>query len=168
MNKQRLGYLILAVVTALTTAFVSTAQSPDEGEIRNVETRQQEAWNHHDAKAYADLFTEEGDVVNVVGWWWKGRPEIEKKLADAFAFVFRESTLTITEVHVRFLTPDIAVAHVRWSMVGAKTPQGIPEPRQGIQMQVLEKRAGRWLIAAFQNTNGIPELPFPKRPPGNR
>ena len=42
-------------------------------EIRRVQTEQQEAWNRHDAKAYASLFSDDGDCVNVVGWWWKGR-----------------------------------------------------------------------------------------------
>lgn len=38
-------------------------------------------------------------------------------------------------------------------------------PRQGIQLQILEKRAGTWLIASFQNTNSVPEAPFPTGPP---
>ena len=137
----------------------------DEAEIRDVQKRQAEAWNRHDAKAYAELFTEDGDVVNVVGWWWKGRPEIEKKLTAAYAFVFSDSTLTITEVHVRFLDTKIAVAHVRWTMVGARTPKGIPEPTNGVQVQVLQQKADKWLIASFQNTNAAPEKPFPTGPP---
>ena len=168
MNKQRLRLLVLTLAALLAAATNSRAQSPDENAIRDVETRQQTAWNNHDAREYAKLFPDDGDVVNVVGWWWKGRVEIEKKLTDAFAWVFRDSTLTITEVEVRFLTPQIAVAHVRWTMAGAKTPPNIPEPRQGIQTQVLEKRAGKWLITALQNTNGIPETPFPKGPPEKR
>lgn len=168
MIKRALGFLCLALFTPFPGARVSAAQRQGEIEIRNVETRQQEAWNRHDARAYANLFTEDGDVVNVLGWWWKGRAEIEKKLAAGYAFVFRDSTLTITEVDVKFLAPQMAVAHVRWTMVGARTPPGIPEPRQGIQTQVLQKRAGQWLIAAFQNTNGIPEVAFPNRPPGHR
>ena len=168
MNKQRLRLLVLTLAALLAAATNSRAQSPDENAIRDVETRQQTTWNNHDAREYAKLFPDDGDVVNVVGWWWKGRVEIEKKLTDAFAWVFRDSTLTITEVEVRFLTPQIAVAHVRWTMAGAKTPPNIPEPRQGIQTQVLEKRAGKWLITALQNTNGIPETPFPKGPPEKR
>jgi hypothetical protein len=73
--------------------------------------------------------------------------------------------LTVTDVKVRFLTPQIAVAHVLWTMVGARTPKGIPEPQQGIQIQVLQKDAGKWLITSFQNTNSLPERPFPKGPP---
>src|SRR5258705_4139629 len=109
------------------SARVSAAQ--DEAQIR--ELQQVAAWNRHNAVAYANLFTEDGDVVNVVGWWWKGRREIESKLTAAFAFAFKQSTLTITEVQARFVKPDIAIAHVRWTMEGARTPPGIPEPRAG-------------------------------------
>jgi uncharacterized protein (TIGR02246 family) len=161
--------LVILSLLSLTAFFPQAAfcdsQEQDETAIRNVEKEQQEAWNRHDAKAYASLFTEDGDCLNVVGWWWKGRAEIEKKLTDAYAFVFKESVLTVGDVAVKFLAPDIAVAHVRWTMVGARTPKGIPEPQQGIQTQVLQRQGGKWLIAAFQNTNALPEMPFPKGPP---
>jgi len=155
----RLG--ILASLAVLIAPSVGSAQSVDEADIRNVQVRQADAWNRHDAPAYAALFTEDGDVVNIVGWWWKGRAEIERKLTAAFAFVFRESTMSITDVSTRFLSPDIAVTHVRWTMIGAKTPPGLPEPREGIQLQILKKSGGKWLIASFQNTISIPERPFP-------
>jgi uncharacterized protein (TIGR02246 family) len=145
-----------------TVNLVAADQSTDETAIRALETRQQEAFNHHDAKALASLFTEDGDLVNVVGWWWKGRVEIEKKLTDAHVYVLKESTLTITGVDIRFLTPEFAVAHVRWTMTGARTPAGVPAQQQGIQTHLLQKRGGQWLIAAFQNTNSLPEMPFPK------
>jgi hypothetical protein len=50
-------------------------------------------------------------------------------------------------------------------MTGAKSPGGAPVPQQGIQTHTLQKQSGKWLIAAFQNTNAIPEMPFPKGPP---
>ena len=164
MSRPILAFLVLVPMSFLTARTLSADQRQDEAAIRNVQTRQAEAWNRHDAKAYAALFTEDADVVNVLGWWWKGRPQIESKLTAAYTFVFRDSALTITDVSVRFLTRDIAVAHVLWSMVGAKMPQGIPEPRQGIQTQVLQRQAGKWLIAAFQNTHAVPEVPFPPGP----
>jgi uncharacterized protein (TIGR02246 family) len=143
----------------------ASGQQQEESAIRQVQVRQAAAWNRHDAEAYAKLFAEDGDVVNVAGWWWKGRPEIERKLRTGFAFVFAQSTLTVTDVDVRFLSPTVAVAHVRWTMVGAKTPPGLPEPRDGIQLQILTKQAGDWMIASFQNTNSVPEVPFPQGPP---
>ena len=164
MNKP-LVILLLSLAISFPTSALCDSRERDETEIRKVETLQQEAWNQHDAKAYASLFTENGDCVNVVGWWWKGRAEIERKLTDAYVFVFRESTLTVKDVDIKFLAPEIAVAHVRWTMVGARTPKGIPEPQQRIQVQVLQKQAGKWLIAVFQNTSALPEMPFPKGPP---
>ncbi|MEO8431505.1 MAG: SgcJ/EcaC family oxidoreductase [Acidobacteriota bacterium] len=143
----------------------ASAPAQAETEIRELQTRQSDAWNRHDAAAYARLFRDDGDVVNVVGWWWQGRPEIEKKLTAGFSVAFRESTLTITGVEVRLLTPVLAVAHVRWTMTGARTPPGVPEPKQGIQLQVLEKGEGGWRIVSFQNTSSIPEVPFPAGPP---
>ena len=144
-------------------AFASEA---DESATRALQARQAAAWNAHDAAAYANLFTPDGDVVNVLGWWWRGRAEIQSKLSDAFAWVFRDSKLTITDVHSRFLDRATAIVHVRWTMDGAKVPPGAPAPpREGIQLQVLRKANGQWLIASFQNTNSIPETPFPQGPP---
>ena len=131
-------------------------RAADEAAIRDlVGARQQQAWNKHDAHAYAELFADDGDVVNVVAWWWKGRAEIETNLTRMFASIFRESTLTFTQVDVRFLTPEIAVAHARWTMTGAHMPPGLPEPREGLQTLTVQKRHGTWLIAAFQNTNYV-------------
>jgi uncharacterized protein (TIGR02246 family) len=144
---------------------VSAAAPDDEAAIRQVQTMQADAWNRHDAAAYAALFTEDGDCVNVVGWWWKGRAQIQSKLTAAFAFVFHDSQLAITDTAVRFLSPTIAVAHVTWTMTGARTPPGMPEPKVGIEIQVLQKKSGHWLIESFQNTNAMPERPFPAGPP---
>lgn len=166
MNKPLSILSLLSLAIFFSRTARCDSRESDEAAIRNVETQQQEAWNRHDAKAYANLFTEEGDCVNVVGWRWQGREEIEKKLTNAYVFVFRESVLTIKEVDIKFTAPEIAVAHVGWTMVGARTPKGLPQPQQGIQLQVLQKQAGKWLIAAFQNTNSLPEMPFPKGPPG--
>lgn len=161
MNTRHLVVGVLASFGTLSAPSVGFAQSVDEAEIRNVQVRQADTWNRHDAPAYAALFTEDGDVVNIVGWWWKGRAEIKRKLTAAFAFAFRESTMSITDVSTRFLSPDIAVTHVRWTMTGAKPPPGLPEPREGIQLQVLKRSGGKWLIASFQNTISVPERPFP-------
>lgn len=152
---------------ACALAFQCAAAAPqasDEASIRQLENEQAAAWNHHDAKAYAALFSEEGDVVNVLGWWWQGRAQIQSKLEAAFSVVFHNSTLSIVDVKTRFLTPDIAAVHVRWTMTGALSPPGVPPPREGIQLQVVRKHGGTWLIESFQNTNEVPERPFPLAP----
>ena len=156
---------LLTAVLALLVAdpLTALAADRDEAAIQNLQSRQAAAWNAHDAAAYAALFTSDGDVVNVLGWWWKGRDEIQSKLTDAFAVVFRDSELTITDVDVRKLSLGVAVARVRWTMKGALAPSGgSAPPQQGIQLQVLVRGNNGWRIASFQNTNSIPERPFPR------
>ena len=89
MNKLIVILSLLPLAIFFPKAAFGDSRDRDETDVRNVETLQQQAWDRHDAKAYASLFTEDGDCVNVVGWWWKGRAEIEKKLTAAYAFVFR-------------------------------------------------------------------------------
>jgi uncharacterized protein (TIGR02246 family) len=162
MRNDVLSLVLLAFVLA---PAVLCDEARDAADIRAVQARQAETWNRHDAKAYAALFTEDADVVNIVGWRWKGRAQLEARMTAAFAYVFRESTLTVTDVETRFLAPEIAIAHVRWTMTGARMPPGMPEPRQGIQTLTMVKKAGQWRIAAFQNTVSTPEAPFPVEPP---
>jgi hypothetical protein len=61
---------------------------------------------------------------------------------------------TVTATDIKFLSADIAVAHVRWGMRGDKNADGTPRPpRNGVMMQVLMKRAGAWTVVAAQNTD---------------
>lgn len=140
----------------------ASAGPTDETKIRALQQHQAAAWNAHNIDATAELFTPDADVVNVLGWHWRSRAELKQKLGHAFNSVFARSRMTIGTVSVEFLKPDIAVAHVRWTMEGALSPTGSASniPEQGIQTQVLVKRGGRWRIAHFQNTNSIPERPF--------
>ena len=158
-------WLTLTLLVPILMRPVAAQTDADRAEIRRAAMRQGETWGR-DAKGYAALCTEDCDVVNIVGWRWKGRAEVERKLTQAFQFMFRDSKLTITEVDTRFLRPDVAVTHARWTMVGAKPPPGMPEPREGIQTLVFTKDSGHWLISAFQNTLSRPERPFPA-PPGD-
>jgi uncharacterized protein (TIGR02246 family) len=160
MTSQLLSGAMFLLLATIVLPVNDTGRAQSETEIRDLQQRQADTWNRHDATGYAALFTEDADVVNVVGWWWKGRAEIESKLTAAYAVAFLHSTLTIDDVQVRFVTPEIAIAHVRWSMQGAVMPPGIPEPRHGIQMQLLQKRDRVWRIAAFQNTTSVPEVAF--------
>jgi uncharacterized protein (TIGR02246 family) len=148
----------------LATASAATAGGPaDEASIRSIEEGQALAWNKHAIADYAALFTPDAHVINVLGWQWRSRAELEQKLGAGFKTVFARSRLTIGEVTVEFVKPDVAVAHVRWTMTGALSPTGSAgdAPEQGIQTQVLVKQGGVWKIRDFQNTNSVPETAFP-------
>jgi uncharacterized protein (TIGR02246 family) len=155
--------ILLSGLIGLGLAAAAAAAPANDAPIRALQEQQAAAWNAHDISAYGDLFTADADVVNVLGWHWRSRAELEEKLGRAFGSVFARSRMTIGEVSVDYLKPDVAVAHVEWTMVGALSPtgSGSDAPERGIQTQVLVRRGGAWRIAHFQNTNAVPERAFP-------
>jgi uncharacterized protein (TIGR02246 family) len=117
-----------------------------------------DSWNSHDMAAYAAQFTEDADFVNVIGMHWKGRPEIEASHVQVHRTIFRNSKLKILDCSLRPLAPGVVLAHTRWEMTGHESPPGVrfSELRHGIISSVFVEREGRWLIAAFQNTDIVP------------
>jgi len=125
-------------------------------EVRRVAESFAECWNRHDINAFAQLFSDDAEFVNVVGLWWKGRAEIKEAHEFTHQTIFRDSRLTIGEVSTRFPAPGIAIARCRWKLEGHVTPEGEPLPeRNGILVQVLRHDDGRWFIIDSQNTDII-------------
>lgn len=115
-----------------------------------------ETWNRHDMDAFAELFAADAEFVNVVGLWWKGRPEIKAAHEFTHQTLFRHSRLAIDEISTRLPAPDIAIARCRWTLEGHVTPEGAPlPPRTGVLVNTLRRDGGRWLIIDSQNTDII-------------
>src|SRR3569833_1724436 len=93
--------LIGAVLIAVSMPLSAAVANNDASSIRELEKRQEEAWNAHDARRYAHLFAADADSVNVLGWWWKGHNKQERKHATSISFVFAHSVLHVDEVVVR-------------------------------------------------------------------
>jgi uncharacterized protein (TIGR02246 family) len=155
-RKEKAEMKILLVFTILAWAVspLAASQQTDEDEIRRIQTRWDDAWNRHDIKALGALVAEDVRFVNVAGNVLNGREEFEKLQTQTHATQFKDSVRTVTGTDIKFLSADIAVAHVRWGMRGDKDADGTPRPpRNGVMMQVLVKRGGAWTIVAVQNTN---------------
>jgi ketosteroid isomerase-like protein len=137
----------------------------DEEDVRKFVSGFVTAWNQHDMEAFGKLFATDADFVNVVGARWKGRESIKMHHAwshgaiprdtpgfeksDPHYGIFKTTTLRFTQIDVRFLRKDVAVALVNSELVGDTRT---PNPRQTVLMLVLIRQNGGWLIAAAQNT----------------
>jgi len=129
----------------------------DEAAVRMIGARVVELWNAHDMKAFAQLYTEDAEFVNVFGMWWTGRQRIGAEHAESHAVIFRNSHLTAKEMRVKFLRPEVASLHMRWGLTGAVMPDGRPIPdRTGVLVYILVKEGGEWRIAVGQNTDIVP------------
>jgi uncharacterized protein (TIGR02246 family) len=142
--------LLTFIVTA--AAYGQTAAnkdaSPDETAVRAIVQSLQDGWNAHDGKAFAAPFAADADYVVVNGMYLKGRPAIEQGHAQIFSTFYKESRNAATVKGVRFLRPDVAVAHVEWNL--EVRPGG--EKARAMNSLVLTRDAGKWSIASFHNT----------------
>jgi uncharacterized protein (TIGR02246 family) len=111
------------------------------------------AFNRHDAKTFASYYTPDAWVVTVRGESMAGTAEIEKQLTAIFQSRAKSATLKTLDVSIRFIRPDVAVAHVLNELSGLKSPSGesLPAHRE-LSIRVLVKNAGVWRVAAFHNT----------------
>src|SRR5215218_3963651 len=70
------------------------------------------SWNNHNYDDLKNYTTEDTDWVNVVGMWWKGRKESQYAHQAYHNTMFKTSVMAKTSVNIRFVTKDVAIAHV--------------------------------------------------------
>ena len=88
------------------------------------------------------------------------RADFEKFHVRLLAGRFKRSSITPLETTVRFLRPDMAVAHWSWRIEGDRNIDGtMRQPRDGMVTMVAEKRHGSWLVVVAQNTNAVLGIP---------
>jgi uncharacterized protein (TIGR02246 family) len=147
--------LFVLVIPCITRAQAGAAA--DEKAIRDVETRWETAWNHHDVAGMAGLFAPDADVINLAGEWFRGRDAFAKDLQGLHSGKVKESVWQTEATHIKFVTADTAIVHTYFNSHGDKNPDGTPmPPRRGIFTRVEVKRDGHWLILASQATNIVP------------
>jgi uncharacterized protein (TIGR02246 family) len=145
--------IMCSILSVLACSSASAQVTNDDAAIRALATRWEQAWNAHDMKQLASLMTDDADFVNVGARHWKGRREIEAE-HTARLNQFLESSWSTQTVRIQLLKPDVALAHIEWSLAGDKDPDGKPRsPRGGVFTWVVVKQGGGWLIRAAQNTN---------------
>ena len=160
--------LMAAAISSLLLPLAAIGQNGDARDrqaIQGVMDRFEDAWNRHDAKAFAAVFAEDADFTNWRGSGASGRSKIEEFHAPMFATIFKNSHQKYTDVRTRFVRPDVAAVDVRWQMTGATDPQGNPWPeRQGLLNFVMAKNGGQWQIVVMHNLDisALPPLQSPK------
>jgi len=164
-------WILATTVIFIATTAVEIAAKDSPGRVTEAAAAKAVAagfvddWNSHDMKSFAELFAENADFVNVIGLWWRGRPEIQAAHEALHATRMRNSHLVATETAVRVLRPGVAVIHVRWELTGDTGIDGVTlPPRQGILSLVTVSTGSKWLIASAQNTDVVPlpNVPPPK------
>ncbi len=125
----------------------------DEQAIRNGVSAWEASWNKHDMNEMATLLTEDSEWVNVVGMWWRGRSDVRQAHVVYHDTIFKDTAYHAQAVAVRFVTPDVAIASVRWKKGSFVAPNGVTYPGAEDMMSMLwVRQSGKWLIALGHNT----------------
>lgn len=158
----------LCVLTALVACAIQSparawgmpgTNAADEAALRENVRQMETGWNTKSGALYAKPFAADADYVVVNGMHLRGREAIEKGHQHIFDTFYKNSILKVSVKQIRFLRPDVAVVHVQGNN---KTRLG-EETREtnALITLVMTKEKGDWKIAAFQNTQILPEQPRP-------
>ena len=168
----RQSLIVLLIATGVFSAADSAAQTSsasarnDEDSIRAVMAATTDAFSRHDAKAWVAFCTRDAQLVTVRGESMKGIAAIEKGLTTIFQTRGRHVTLKTLELAVRFIRPDVALAHVTNELSGLVGPEGrtLP-PHQELSIRVLVRASGaslRFTTRSCRNDSGqVPRRTIP-------
>jgi uncharacterized protein (TIGR02246 family) len=151
------GFLITLFFVVFTFLLPNNAQTlnnrEDEAVIQRIIATTTEAFNRHDAKTFTRYYTPDAELVTVRGERMTGAAEIEKGLTAIFVTRAKSATLKTLNVTIRFIRPDVAVAHVTNEMSGVTNAAGekLP-PHRELSIRVFVKDSGTWRVTAFHNT----------------
>jgi uncharacterized protein (TIGR02246 family) len=138
------------VLSLLSTTLLGADDQSIKDRLKGFEA----AWNKHDSKAMAAIWADDEDVMNPFGVSARGRGDVDKMFANEHAGVFKASTYTISEVTVRSIAADVAVAGVTATISGVQGPDGAAAPDFPHHVTlVFVKKDGNWMVAsarAFQ------------------
>lgn len=140
-------------------ASASSEQSPtqrlseDEEAIRKIVVESLDQFNRLHLGPQAADYTADADFVNVYGTWRKGAAEIQSGQQQRMETVLKDAKITLLDLSIRFIRPDVAIAIQSHRMSGMRDPAGnTMPPHVERPMRVLVKDHGRWRITAFHNT----------------
>jgi uncharacterized protein (TIGR02246 family) len=155
MKRQLLAIAVAWI--AASHSVMADDKASDEKAIRQVAKNYETLWNKHDMNAFADLFTDDAEWVNVVGMVWRGKAELMKAHRAAHETNFKNRSVYVDDLTVRFIRPDVAVAIVRWKVDGFDVPDGRHfDKGTDVSTLVFSKQNGKWLITSGENVTVDP------------
>ena len=127
---------LLAVLSAFANAAPPQPGEGEEAELREAAESYVDALNRGDRRAIARHWTDEGDLVDETGQFFKGR-ELAANVESE-----RQHKLAVKLESIRFLSSDVAVIE------GTSRLEPAPQdkPAAGRYTAVWVKREGQWLL----------------------
>lgn len=160
MSLKSCFFVFMALFIPILINSYSLAQSPNGGEkesINLVFKGLSDAWEEANGEAWGSYFAKDADFTVWFGLRLKGRIEIAVGHQWVFDTVYPNTRYEFEITDLKYLTPDIAVAHLNASVL---EPGAIlPDEPHTLPVAVLQKLDGEWKIVTFHNLkNRINEI----------
>lgn len=140
----------------------------EEPAIRAAVDGEEAAWNRADAKALASAFRDDATYADAFGGVARGRAEVDKRVAEVLS-AWHGTRIALKVRKVRVLKPDVALVEADAELTGwKKLPPGFRaedgEVLRSRLLQVLQKEAGAWRVAASYEVDVKTKLDLPPVP----
>ncbi len=124
----------------------------DDAAVREVIGGTVKALNAHDMKAFAKLFCEDAEWINIVGMHWRGREAILKAHSAFLDTVFKDNRMKLDAIETRSLGNGYATAVATITHGEFTAPSGKVVPTaQNRVTHVLVKGTDGWKIVHGHN-----------------
>lgn len=123
-------------------------------DMKSIESRleqYEDRFNQSDAKAVAELYSEDVVYYGPLGQVFKGRDAVQQRYQGSLTAGFSDMKIDVIEIRV---VDDIAYDVARYTI---SSPSG--EPLTGYHLGVLEKEDGEWLVQRTLVNVVMPEPP---------
>lgn len=153
--KHQMLFCLLMVSNLMATA---QNRANDEKQINDQIDAFIKSWNEHNFDDISNYTTTDMDWVNLMGSWYKGQDRNKMHLEELHQSIFKEVAYTKRKIHIRFITENVAVVHVSWSLGAFYPPDGVDRGNNKVSEDmelgtlVMLKENEKWLITAAHNS----------------
>lgn len=146
--------IAIAIIVALMLPSITSAQpAQEEAALRSVIAAHEHASMIGDLRGLVDAYAADAEIVSASGAVTRGRDAIEtmyrQQLAGAAAKSGRHHTHPADGIHIRFVTPDVALIDLPSRNVGGRTADGAEMPPSEVSLiTVWRKTGGNWLVVS--------------------
>lgn len=148
---QTTSRLLIAASLVLLSASGHAQSQADQDAIKALLVAHTEQWNVHDMDAWSDILHDDADWVHWGGGYWRGKQQIREGHKEIHRTHYKATRMSPQRIEdLTFLTPTVALAHVRSEMSGDERSPG--ETFQYRKTILFTKKNEMWRIRALHNT----------------
>ncbi len=162
--------ILLTLLVSLIFKFTQAQDNAaDKAAIQSIIQEETNTWNKGDAEGYSKHFAKDGTFTNILGMFFTGQEEFEKRHEQIFTGMFRGTTMKQNIISLKFVRPDVAIIETVTYTSGfskAGLPPGMLLDSKGRLrtrlLQVLVKEGNNWKIITYHNVDVQPTVAIPE------